>query len=408
MRRGRPCVLFSVLFFAASGCESTGGSGSDSWTGTVDTLPSGQVVVRNTAEPIWPRGGAWQVEEELRIGSVEDVGPELFGRIMSMDVDSDGRIYIFESQAQELRAFDADGSHRWTVGRKGGGPGEFARGVMVRLAPDGNIWVVDPENARISAFDAEGTFLSGRRAPGGFILIPWPGGFDDAGFYYTPVFIPTEGAEMPFREGLERYDTEFQVVDTLAPPVEPDRDDVRFTHRSEDSFVGARIPFTPAFRWRLHSSGTVWGLLAGEYKLFELDLAGDTLRTVTREFEPYPVTDEELEAAIADLDWFLREGGKIVEGKIPSSKPPVEDFFFDDEGNVWVVRVTTAEDEWKVVDVFDSTGRYLGEVRLPFRLSRPYPVIRGSTIWAVVIDEMEVPYVVRARIVKPGEARQPT
>ncbi len=195
-------------------------------------------------------------------------------------------------------------------------------------------------------------------------------------------------------------------MDTVRPPGEPGNPSDRlFSVRRQDgaTVVAARIPFTPSFRWHLHPSGTFWGLLAGEYKLFELNLAGDTLRTVTREFEPYPVTEEDLEAAIADLDWFVRQGGKIDRGRIPSSKPPTEDFFFDDEGNIWVLRVTNLDDEGRVVDIFDSTGRYLGKMRLPFRLIQPYPVIRGSSIWALTTDELEVPYVVRARLVKPSE-----
>ena len=404
----RPRLVLLVLLLAPVGCESVRSRSSD-WAGTIDTLPSGQVATTNTAEPIWGTGSEWQVVEELRIGSIDDVGPELFGRIISLEVDPAGRIYVFESQSQELRMFDAEGAHVRTVGRKGGGPGEFARAVMIRLAPDGNIWVVDPENDRISVFDTTGTYLSGRRTPGGFIVLPWPGGFDDAGYYYTPVFIPTEGAaEQPFRMGLERHGPDMQLVDTIMPPREPDLGETSFTVSDENRFVGARIPFAPAFRWHLHPSGTLWALHGGEYKLFQLDLTGDTLRTITREFEPYPVTDEELEAAIEDLDWFIQEGGKVTRGKIPSSKPSAEDFFFDDDGNVWVVRITTGEDEWKVLDVFDRDGRYLGEVRLPFRLSRPYPVIRGSTIWAVVVDEFEVQFVVRARIVKPEEASPST
>ena len=306
-------LLCVVLLLASLSCESDR-SRSRQWAGTIDTLPSGQVVVENTADPIWAPGSEWQVVEELRIGSVDDIGPELFGQIISLEVDPAGCMYVLESQSQELRMFDADGAHLRTIGRKGSGPGEFARAVMVTLAPDGNIWVVDPQNDRISVFDTTGTYVSGRRTPGGFVLTPWPGGFDDAGFYYTPVLLPTEGdGEMPFRMGLERHDPNMQLIDIITPPREPDRGETTFTVRDENRFFSASVPFTPAFRWHLHPSGTLWALDGGGYKLFQLDLAGDTLRTITREFEPYPVTEPELEAAIADLDWFVREGGAVVE-----------------------------------------------------------------------------------------------
>jgi len=395
--------LCLLLVPTVLGCSESPRSEVGQWTGSIDTLASGQVAVTNTDQPLWPAGSEWRVVEELRIGTMNDTGPDLFGRIMSLEVDPAERIYVLESQSQELRVFNSDGTYLRTIGRKGHGPGEFAQALMVKLAPEGNIWVVDPENDRISVFDTAGTYLNSRRTLGGFVLMPWPGGFDDAGSYYTPVLIPVEGnSELPFREGLERYDTHFQLIDTIMPPRGPDRGETTFSLRRDDSYLGASIPFTPAFRWHLHPSGTIWALDGGRYLLLQLDATGDTLRTITREFEPYPVTDAELERAIADLDWFVQEGGKIVRGKIPSSKPPADDFFFDDQGYVYVIRVTTMEDEGMLLDVFDPDGRYLGEVRLAFRISRPYPVIRGSTMLAVTTDTLDVPYVVRARIVKPS------
>jgi hypothetical protein len=51
-------------------------------------------------------------------------------------------------------------------------------------------------------------------------------------------------------------------------------------------------------------------------------------------------------------------------------------------------------------EVFDPEGRYLGRVLLPFRLAS-VPVIRGDVLVGVTENELEVPFVVRARIVKP-------
>ena len=405
MNRLPLAVSFAALAVSLSGCGSSSASGGGDWAGTIDTLASGQIVVANTAEPIWPAGSEWQVIEEVRIGTMEGTGPDIFGRITSIEVDASDRVYVLESQSQELRVFDRDGAHIRTIGRKGGGPGEFARAVMVQTGPDGNIWVPDPENNRVSVFDTAGTLAYSRPAPGGFIILPWPGGFDDQGFYYSPVFIPSDDdSDRSFRIGLARFDSELQPVDTLVPPSDPyDPSDRRFELRTEDGYTATRIPFKPTFRWHFERDGTFWSLITGEYKLFQLNTAGDTLRTITREFEPYPVTEEEIEAALEELDLFVKRGGKVVRSRIPSKKPPTESFFLDDAGNLWVVRVTTAEDEWKVMDVFDPVGRYLGGVRLPFRLSLENPIVRGSTMWAVTTDEFDVPYVVRARIVKPGD-----
>ena len=54
--------------------------------------------------------------------------------------------------------------------------------------------------------------------------------------------------------------------------------------------------------------------------------------------------------------------------------------------------------------MFDPDGRFLGEVTVPFPVRMyPPPIIRGGHMFAVTEDELEVPYVVRARIVKGTE-----
>ena len=102
-----------------------------------------------------------------------------------------------------------------------------------------------------------------------------------------------------------------------------------------------------------------------------------------------------------DVQWFVDCGGRVDWSKVPDHKPATEDFFFDDEGNVWVIPAAAAEREWQVVDVFDPEGRCLGRIDLPFRISLPYPIVRDDVMCAVVQDAMEVPYVVRARVEKP-------
>jgi hypothetical protein len=87
-----------------------------------------------------------------------------------------------------------------------------------------------------------------------------------------------------------------------------------------------------------------------------------------------------------------------------TSRPAaVRNFFWDDEENVWVIPVTERERQQRVAHVFDPAGRFLGEVSFPFRLSgQPYPVFRDGFMYAVTTDELEVPYVVRARLEKGG------
>lgn len=375
--------------------------GSSEWAGTIDTLATGQLVVRNPATPLWPEAGRWQLVPELRIGTVDGTGPELFGRITSLAVDAAGRIYVLEGQAQEIRVFDADGTFVRAIGRKGGGPGEFARALRVEPGPDGHIWVADPQNNRVSVFDTSGAYLRGHSMPGGFVLIPWPGRFDRRGSYYYPVPLPSDEE---FRLGLTRYDSSMAVQDTLAVPDDPvDRE--YFELRSEDGFARIGVPFTGGFDWLLSPEGTFWGLLTGRYAMYELGRDGDTLRTVTRAFDPLPVTAADMAEARENLTWFLEQGGTVDWARIPDHKPAIEGAVFDDEGNLWVWPVMPNGEEGTRLDVFDPVGRYLGSVEPPVPIAlRPSPVIGHRTMVAVTRTELDVPFVVRLGIDKGPDA----
>lgn len=392
IRRG--AILLCALLATACGAENQSGV----WQGTVDTLLSGQVVVHNPSGPLWGPEEGWRVVEETRVGRISGEGPDLFGAVYSFAVDGGGRFWALDGQSQELRVFDADGAYVRTVGRKGGGPGEFAQAVKVDTGPDGNIWVMDPENNRLSVFDTAGVYLDSRPALGGFLIFPWPGRFDARGSYYAPVPL-TDGE---FRVGMVRYDTSMVVVDTLTPPDDPvDRE--RFEHHNDSGgMMAASVPYQGSFLWRISEAGTFWALLTGQYRLFELSTAGDTLRTITREFDPIRVTGADLDRARENLEWFVRQGGATDLTKVPDTKPPVQGFFRDDEGNTWVEVTTGSEEEQgEVFDVFDPVGRYLGPVRFPFPLStRPLPIFRDGVLYGSSRDEMDVTYLVRMRVVK--------
>jgi hypothetical protein len=112
-----------------------------------------------------------------------------------------------------------------------------------------------------------------------------------------------------------------------------------------------------------------------------------------------PVGAQERDSAISVLRERLGELGAPDQdwSKIPQVHPAVLSMFLSDEGRLWVR--TPSTDGSRTYDVYRDDGRYVGTAvtTLPVLEYVP-PTVRGDRIWAVVTDELDVPFVVRARL----------
>lgn len=364
------------------------------WRGSVETLPNGAEHVRNPSVGMWGDSDGWSVVEELRLGSLDSDGPEMFGEVRSLQVDELGRIYVLDAQAREVRVFDREGRHVRSIGREGGGPGEFGEPAALLWGPEGHLWVVDQRNARFSVFDTAGTYLTSHPRPGGFAFLPWPGGFDRDGNLHDVA--ASRNPDGPPMLGLAKYDRQLAPVDTFArPPFQSQA----FELRMGGNIMMVGVPFAPSLLWELSPEGDVWLAVNDVYRLHRVSYDGDTLRVVEREFEPLPVTEADRERGMERLQRFIDQGGVVDETRIPSTKPAFRGLTIDEQGYLWVRPTAAAEEEDHLFDVFDPQGRYLGEVRFPFPVAPSAPLImRGNTIVTVTEDDLGVGYVVRARI----------
>ncbi|MCH7683467.1 MAG: 6-bladed beta-propeller [Gemmatimonadetes bacterium] len=367
------------------------------WAGTIDTLPSGTVVVRNPSQGLWDSTSAWRLRESLRIGAADGDGPEVFGAIGALRIDRLGRIYVLEDQADEIRVFEADGRYVRNIGRRGSGPGELANPIGMDWDADGNLWVVDVGNARYSVFDTTGSYLTQHRRAAGFYALPWPGGFGPDGR-----FLDT-GLDPPDELILVHYDAQMAPADTVRIP--------RFD--SETFVIPQRVavpvPFAPFVTWRLDRRGYVWSSITADYSVVQQTFGGDTVRIIKAAYDPLPVTTRDKEEALESLDWFVRDGGRIDPSRIPQVKPAIirQGLLVDPLGYLWVRPEVAEAQRLREFDVFDPKGRYLGRVTSPAPIqSWPLPVVTEHAIYGVFNDELEVPHVVRQEIVRPTTAQR--
>jgi hypothetical protein len=392
-------VILPLLLSACSGEKA--GKEADAWGGTVETRANGVVVVHNPERGAWPADSAWTAREDLRIGNATGAGPNLFGDIAAVEADSLGRLWVLDRQAKELRVFDPIGRHVRTIGREGGGPGEFRDPVAMTWAPDGTLWVVDPAAGRFTVFDSAGLFIATHpRRVAGYSL-PWRGGFGQDGLLYEVAGVP--GATMDeTRMVVLRYDAGMEIPDTF--PLPSHRGE-QFELRRGETTTAAGVPFAPAQVIALDPRGFVWAGVNDRYRLAQLRMGRqmDTARIVELQAAPVPVAAAEREEALAGLAWFTEQGGRVDAGRIPSRKPAFEQVLLDAGGGFWMRPALSAGEAGAAFDVFDAEGRYGGRIRLPGGMDRvPAPVLRRGAIYGVSRDSLDVPQVVRVRIVKGG------
>ncbi|HEX7117190.1 MAG TPA: 6-bladed beta-propeller [Longimicrobiales bacterium] len=400
-----------LLCVALAAC---GGGPAGEWGGTVSDS-SGVSIVANPETGLWRGAEAWTVEETLRIGALDGAAAYQFGAIQSLDVDSRGRIYVLDQQAQQIRVFDADGRHVRTIGRPGSGPGELSRGAMAVVVGAGDtLYVPDAMQQRVNRFLPDGTFLGSFPLPiTEGIPARWarlPDG--RLAQEVRPAPVPGEAGRDAVHAILVRG-AGGAVVDTL----------LRLPRGETLQFQGGTpriLLFAPEPAWAVASDGSILSGVNTDYRIEVRTPDGRLTRIVTRPFERIPVAESDRQEILRALDELWSRAGMPAPQRrqmLPAVRfadhyPAYNTVAAGPGGTIWVQHVQSAAraaesgsfssgdvgaPEW---DVFDADGRFLGVVAFPerFRALR----FLGTDVYGVWRDELDVQHVMRLRIVGPG------
>lgn len=429
----RSRLVVTGVFLCIPLIACAGGDGGDSmaWQATRDTVGD-TIIVRTTAGSVW---GDAQLVEEVRIGQLDGPDEYTFGSIVAMTTGPDGTLYVLDQQVPALRTYAADGTYLGDLGREGEGPGELKQPDSGLAAlDDGRVLVRDPGNARITVFGADGEHETEWRIRGSSFTST-PLYVDDEGRVYVQLF---EFGEDGPKFSFVRHTPDGVPVDTI--PVPRTDDAPRLTAVRETDGGTSRstrsVPFWPTLSTELSKTGE---FVVGDPAAYSIDVPrADGVLRIQRAYEPVAVDPGERDNTRERVVHNMRrtEPGWDWDGPaIPDAKPAFRNLMVDDDGRIWTHLYTAAEpipaeeieepgpratgagqqgaDEapplrWREpvrFDVFDRDGTYLGQLEAPRGFQTyPRPTIAGDTVWAVVEDELDVPYVVRFRIV-PEPAR---
>lgn len=369
-RLGLGSLLVAVL--ASGSCSGGGEPGTSEWSGSVDTLASGRVLVRSPDVPAWD--STWILEERYRLGALDTEGPELFGQISGVGLGPEGDLYVLDGQAFEVRVFGRAGDFLRAFGGEGEGPGELKSAAGIALDAEGTLWIMNWGNARYTGFDATSGEVA-REVPRllPFAMYPWPGGFE-GGARLVDVGLNREG-----QPTILRLDTAFAPQDTLPLP-EPSPEDRIWFKRGTTQVASLMEPFAPQPSWAPRPMGGIVVGEGGAYRIHRIGFDRDTSMTIELTREPARVTGAEGDSALA----LFQEMASTIEGSKADRRPRARDvkpahgqLFVDDLDRLWVRGVFEAGGSpwW---DVFAADGRYWATVAIPDPPGFIRPVLRDG------------------------------
>lgn len=368
-------------------------------------------------------------EREVRIGSIDD--PDYaFGTVSDVAVGPDGDIYSLHSQENLIRRWTAEGVAAGTIGRTGEGPGEYTSPRSLGWRGD-SLWVFDTRMYRVSFFDRAGTFLSAlsprvdlgsgtTRSDGGYPARPEALLADGNVLAVTPGFSNDIVSGSLTELAYVRTDPSGAVLDTLTMlPVGP-TNVLGVLRENGGTFTSQ--PFGDSQLAELAHDGS--GLLLldrpaaitpapSEFRLTRLDLNGDTVYSRAYAYDPVALPRERVDSAVEAMGSMLfgfmgeRTGttrsqweGWVTEAMyVPPFYAPVESVLPGRDGTIWLELspAVAGEPEWLVLE---EDGSPLARVDAPDGLR--ILLADRSTLWGVETDELDVPYIVRYRLVIPS------
>jgi hypothetical protein len=403
LRQTSGLVLGALLIAACSG-------GGGEWAGTI-TDSAGVKIVSNTDRGIWTAATQWTVEEDLRVGALEGDPNYQFGQIGFITVGSDGRMFVVDGQAQQVRVFSAVGDYELSFGGPGGGPGELGPGALFVLRSAGDtILVPDMANRRINRYAPDGSSIgsSPLELEKGLPMVYRNTTSGTIAQQVRPLSLP----DLPATDSMD-------AIVLLAPDGSVTDTLIKFPSGGTISLGGG----TPEIN--LYSTEPSWDIrddlkvLYGRNETYRIGMysAGGLLeRVITKPFERMPVTDRDKDAVMGSLERLWSQAG-VPSELIPRLRalvgfgaffPAFATIQAGPQGTTWIQHVQRASDlseeqleNYNIIeesggsdwDVFDSEGRFLGIVTMPDRFAPR--VFSGDRIYGVWRDELDVQYLMR-------------
>lgn len=291
-------------------------------------------------------------EKEAVFGDTESI---FLRTISGVDVDDEGNLYLADSGEATVHVYDSIGEYKFSIGRKGEGPGEFSAAYRPTLY-ENELYVLDVQQQRVSVFDPVDGAVQRTISMGG-------GGNDLSGFPIS--FTPLSGNRfLVYYSSMSRDGERFlrklnaSILNAEGEIIEYDIIDFEpgemFMIQSENAIQIMSFPFMRDSKAVLdQDENIIWGY-SNRIFLQVVSLDGEYNRSIYYSRENPPLDRTAL--IENNEDGAIRDAIRSLD--VPSTRPAFGNLLVDDENRIWLELHTEdeSENEWWVLD---DTGQKL-------------------------------------------------
>lgn len=328
---------FIVFFLALISC----GDGEDQPEATSAAVDTLEIAISDT------------------IGIMMGDSAYVFGKITDASYTMEGRIYILDGLRSRLGVYSAGGQCVSSVGRKGSGPGEYQYPKSFALLEDGSMAICDWGDISVTyltpalEFD---TLLTNYPFIAPDRLVPFPGG----SYIGMTLEHTVEDGEPVGETMLARF----------GRSVEPELVYCGFPMRFTIDPDGDLNVHTVSLTWDTAPDGSLFMAQRNDstWNFTGYDTQGDTLLSVSREWERVPRSAEELEEGLVheSLSTSTESGTSVNRDRmlenLPQFRNAIGSVDVDDQGRIWVGQGWT---DMPAFEVYDTAGELLFVAVIP-------------------------------------------
>lgn len=312
--------------------------------------------------------------EEFQIGTLEGDSNQVFGEFISFAVDEGGCVYVLDWRAKTVRKFDPQGEFLLSFGKPGQGPGEFSSPTEIRYIPDGHIVVFEGESQKYSCFTEKGDVAGTAR----FQKLMYPPYFAMTNGNIIAMNVLREPEKTVFVFGV--FDEKSALIKSLHrierkpdPPWPRGSDSDSRARRFAQTFT--RVAFRPESVLALDDRESIYFAFTDNYEIKIFGMNGKLEKIIRAALPFLPVEEKDrrtFQNYLLPRDittWGTME--KALQNKIknlikfPKEKPAFLSLIPMEDGYLMVVR-DGSYGQNALIDIFDSTGRFIIEKRLSF------------------------------------------